>query len=81
MWIEELCRATRRGDRDEVARLVDEEGVKVDSILVSVCVLCLLILVLFGIVWMDCSHEIFSEQSLGRVSRAIGSRSEPSDQE
>ena len=44
----ELFQAAQRGNKDEVARLVDEEGVDVDSKdEVSVCVLCLLILVLF----------------------------------
>ena len=50
----QLLRAVDRGDVEKVARMLDETGVKVDSKNdVSVCVLCLLILVLFGIVWND----------------------------
>ena len=50
----QLLRAVDRGDVEKVTRMLDETGVKVDSKdKVSVCVLCLLILVLFGIVWND----------------------------
>ena len=56
MSTEELYEAAIRGDKKKVARLLDEEGVEVDfKDFVSVCVLCLLILVLFGIVWTHCS--------------------------
>ena len=51
----ELHEAAKRGDMDEVERILDEEGVDVNQ--VSVCVLCLLILVLFGIVRRHCSHS------------------------
>ena len=72
-----LHRAAKRGYIGEVARL-DEEGLEVDSAdRVSVCVLCLLILVLFGIGWVDCSHFIFYQWPPGRRTRAAGSRSEP----
>ena len=43
MSIEELIAAARRGDVDEVVRLVDEEGVEVDSkdsVSVFVCFAC-----------------------------------------
>ena len=50
----ELLGAAQDGDADQVTRMLEETGVKVDSKdKVSVCVLCLLILVLFGIVWND----------------------------
>ena len=82
MSAEKLCEAAKQGDLDEVARLLDEEGVEVDSMDgVSVCVLCLLILVLFGIVWIHCGHEVFSAWSLGCIPGASGSRSEPVDQD
>ena len=77
-----LLEASKQGDRNEVARMVDEEGEEVDSKDgVSVCVLCLLILVLFGIVWIHCGHEVFSAWSLGCIPGASGSRSEPVDQD
>ena len=80
MSIYELLEAARRGDRNEVERLVDEEGVAVDSKnKVSVCVLCLLILVLFGIEWKNCSHLGLSLRPLERRTSAIESRSEPTD--
>ena len=48
MWTYELLAAARRGNASKVARLVDDERVDVNSKDgVSVCVLCLLILVLF----------------------------------
>ena len=79
---EELLKAARRGDKNEVARLVDEEGVEVNSKdSVSVCVLCLLILVLFGIEWMHCSHSLFFEWPFGRRAGAAEPRSEPADQD
>ena len=82
MSAEELYEAVFDGDKDEVERLVDEEGVDVNSKdRVSVCVLCLLILVLFGIGWNYTSHVVFLERPLGRGTRAAGSRSEPIDQE
>ena len=60
MSTEELLEAACDGDKEEVARLVDETGVEVDSKdSVSVCVLCLLILVLFGIEGKNFSHDIF----------------------
>ena len=50
MSAEELYEAVFVGDKNEVERILDEEGVDVNSKnRVSVCVLCLLILVLFGI--------------------------------
>ena len=82
MSAEKLCEAAKQGDLDEVARLLDEEGVEVDSMDgVSVCLLWLLILVLFGIVWIHCGHEVFSAWSLGCIPGASGSRSEPVDQD
>ena len=78
---EELLKASTRGDREEVARLVDKERVDVDSMnRVSVCVLCLLILVLFGIGWRNCSDVFLSIWSLERGTSTIGSRSEPDAQ-
>ena len=57
MSTSELLGAAERGDKNKVERIVDEEGVEVDSEdEVSVCVLCLLILVLFGIASKNCSH-------------------------
>ena len=80
MSTKELHEAAQRGNRNEVARLVDEEGVEVDSEdRVSVCVLWLLILVLFGIEWNHCSHVFLWERPLERRTRAAGSRSEPYD--
>ena len=60
MSARELLEAARRGVKNEVERMLDEEGVEVDSMdLVSVCVLCLVILLLFGIVWIDRSRLVF----------------------
>ena len=79
---EELLRASKKGYVEKVTILVDEEGVDVDSEdEVSVCVLCLLILVLFGIVWNHSSHLVFLLWPLGGGTGAIRSRSEPVDQE
>ena len=48
------------GDARGLAWIIDKEGVEVDSQdEVSVCVLCLLILVLFGIDGRNCPHEFF----------------------
>ena len=79
----ELHEAAGRGDMDEVKRLLDEEGVDVNSKdeRVSVCVLCLLILVLFGIEWIHCSHLLFYQRPLECGASTAGSKSEPNDQE
>ena len=77
----ELWRVALDGDDNQVVRLLDEEGVDIDSTdRVSVCLLWLLILVLFGIVWIHCSHVFLSIWPLERVTRAAGSRSEPAHQ-
>ena len=77
---EELLEAAEGGDRDEIERILDEEGVEVDSEdEVSVCVLWLLILVLFGIEWNDCAHVFLWERPLGPGADVIGSRSDPYD--
>ena len=82
MLNEELVEAAQRGDKEEVARMVDEEGTDANSTdMVRVCVLCLLILVLFGIAWKNCSHLVFLQRPLGGGTRAIGSRSESNDQD
>ena len=81
MWTYELLAAARRGNASKVARLVDDERVDVNSKDgVSVCVLCLLILGLFGIEWKNCSHVFLSRRPLERGTRTVGSRSEPDDQ-
>ena len=54
-----LRRAAEIGDKDLLVWVFDEEEEHVNSEdRVSVCVLWLLILLLFGIVWMDCSHLV-----------------------
>ena len=79
---EEVWRFAMRGERDVVERMLDEEGVDVDSKdEVSVCVLYLLILVLFGIVWKNFPLFMFPAGPVGCVASAGGSRSEPADQE
>ena len=76
----ELWRVALDGDDNQVVRLLDEEGVDIDSTdRVSVCLLWLLILVLFGIEWKNCPDGIFL-WPLERVTRAAGSRSEPAHQ-
>ena len=81
MSSKELHEAAKKRDVDKVERLVDEERVDVDSLDgVSVCVLWLLILVLFGIEWNDCFHPFFLQGTLERGTTAAISRSEPYDQ-
>ena len=81
MSTKKLCEAATRGDKNEVERLLDEEGVDANSKdSVSVCVLCLLIFVLFGIEWKNCPFLLLWLWPLGRGAYAARSRSEPAGQ-
>ena len=65
MWTEEIHRAAKEGEKNKVARLVDEEGVEVNSKdRVSVC--CALVAHL-GAVW-DSTDTLLSFTLLRKVT-------------